>query len=231
MIEVCRKELKYVLSLAKVSEIKNKIESVMEPDAHNGLTGYKVRSLYFDTIFDTDFEDKVSGYDKRRKIRIRIYGNNYSVIKLELKAKEGTFQRKSSLLISREEAESMISGNYTFLMERPETLAHSLYTFMMTKMYRPKCVVEYDRTAFVKEDNDIRITFDSNLRATEANFNIFDENLMLYPVADSSEVTMEVKYDGFIYTYIKKLISVSDSMQISNSKYCRARYISKKGRR
>lgn len=231
MIEVSRKELKYLLASREVYSMKQKLSSIMQLDAYGSREGYTVRSLYFDSLFDSDFEDKVAGYDKRQKVRLRIYGADDTVIKLELKEKTGTAQRKRSLLVSRQEAEQMIKGEYTFLLERSEPIAHQLYTFLMTKCYRPKCIVEYDRIAYFRRENDIRITFDRNLRATEADFDLFNENLMLYPVASPDEVTMEVKYNGFLYSYIKKLINQTDRMQISNSKYCRARNITKRGRR
>lgn len=125
----------------------------------------------------------------------------------------------------------MIEGDYGFLMERPETIAHWLYTYMVTHCYRPKCIVEYDRLAFYDEKNDIRVTFDSKLRATEADFDLFNEHLVLYPVCEATEITMEVKYRGFLFTYIKQIVSKAGKMCVSNSKYCRARKITKKGRR
>lgn len=231
MIEVSRRELKYLLSLGEAYQLKQKLEKVMKTDVHGGRTGYKVRSLYFDSLFDSDYEDKVAGYDKRQKVRIRIYGAEDKVIKLEVKEKDGTAQRKRSLLIKRTEAERMIKGDYSFLMERPEEMAHRLYTFLITRTYRPKCVVEYDRVAYYREENDIRVTFDMGLRATEADFDIFNENLLLYPVAGPDEVTMEVKYNGFLYSYIKQIIKKANRMQVSNSKYCRARQITKRGRK
>lgn len=230
MLDVSRKELKYLVSQQEVYRLKEKLRDVMRADSHGDSQGYRVRSLYFDSLFDSDFEDKVAGYDNRQKVRLRIYNEADQNVKLELKEKTGTAQRKRSLMINREDAKQMIAGDYTFLMERPEPLAHQLYTFLLTKCYRPKCIVEYDRLAFFREENDIRVTFDCNLRASEANFNIFDENLMLYPVTSPDEVTLEVKYNGFLYSYIKKVINQTNRVQISNSKYCRARKITKWGR-
>ena len=231
MLDVSRKELKYLVSLQEVYHLKEKLGAVMQVDSHGDREGYRVRSLYFDSLFDSDFEDKVAGYDNRQKIRLRVYNPSDQWAKLELKEKTGSAQRKRSLTIHREEAERMIKGDYTFLMERPEAMAHQLYTYMLTKCYRPKCVVEYDRLAYFREENDVRVTFDSNLRATEADFNIWNEQLLLYPVTPPGEVTMEVKYNGFLYSYIKNIINQANRMQISNSKYCRARQISKRGRR
>lgn len=230
MLEVNRRELKYLVSPTEVMYLKQKLAAVLSEDLHNSGNGYMVRSLYFDSLADCDFEDKVDGYDKRQKIRLRIYDIHSAQAKLELKEKEGNAQRKRSLLLNRGEAESMIRGDYTFLMSRSEPVAHKLYTMMVMKCYMPKCIVEYDRMAFCAETNDIRITFDRNLRATELNYNLFEENLMLYPVSDAASVTMEVKYNGFLFTHIKNILNQSDKMQISNSKYCRARSISKRGR-
>lgn len=231
MLDVNRRELKYLVPDSEVLRIAGRLSAVMCQDAHNGDKGYLVRSLYFDTLSDRDFEDKVDGYDKRQKIRLRVYDINADTAKLELKEKDGNAQRKRSLVVSRREAQQMIEGDYTFLLERSEAFAKHLYTFMVTNCYRPKCIVEYDRLAFCVDTNDIRITFDRNLRATEADFGLFRSGLPLYPVANRAETTMEVKYNGFLFTYVKDIINMSDRMQISNSKYCRARTISKKGRK
>ena len=155
MLDVSRRELKYLVSLADTSSLKRMLSGVMREDAHNGANGYLVRSLYFDSLYDNDFEDKVDGYDNRKKVRLRVYDFDSQTAKLELKEKSGIAQRKRSLLINRSEAESMLNGNYGFLLDREEELAHKLYTFMTTKCYRPKCIVEYDRMAFCEPVNDI----------------------------------------------------------------------------
>lgn len=231
MLDVSRRELKYLITRQEMYRIKPQLSAILAADAHSGQEGYRVRSLYFDSLFDTDFEDKVDGYDSRRKVRLRVYNTQDVTVKLELKEKTGSAQRKRSLLLIREEAERMMRGDYLFLLERQEPLAQQLYPFLETKCYRPKCIVEYDRVAYCRSENDIRVTFDQNLRATEANFDLFDDELMLYPVAHPNEVTLEVKYRGFLYSHVKKLLNQSDRMQISNSKYCLARNITKRGRR
>lgn len=232
MLDVSRRELKYLVSLPDMSTLKSKLSVLMQADSHNGENGYMVRSLYFDSLYDGDFEDKLAGYDNRQKVRLRVYDLDSGMAKLELKEKSGVFQRKRSLTLNREEAECMMRGDYGFLLTHEENIARWLYTFMVTKCYQPKCIVEYDRMAFCEPVNDIRITFDMNLRATESGLQgLFDRTLMLYPVCDRSEITMEVKYSGFLYTHIKSVISQTDKAAVSNSKYVRARMISKKGRR
>ena len=223
MLDVSRKELKYLVGTDEIYIYKSKLEKIMDADPHNKDGGYTIRSLYFDTFHDNDYMEKIDGLDKRQKIRMRIYDGSTNVIKLELKAKEGDFQRKRSLSLNLEEAESLIDGDYTFLMERPEHFAHGLYTMMHTKGYVPKCIVEYDRMAFMNEFNDIRITFDMNLRALEDPSEFFKANIDAYPVADPGETTMEVKYNGFLFSYIKQTLDVVNRPRISNSKYVRSR--------
>lgn len=230
MIDVSRREIKYAVGPWEISEIKRRLAPLMKADPHNGIKGYMVRSLYFDTLFDSDYEDKVDGYDDRKKIRLRVYDPEDGLAKLELKEKSGTAQRKRSLLLGRAQAEQMIRGEYGFLKDREEELASWLYVIMTQKCYRPKCVVEYDRFAFYLDHNETRITFDTGLRASEGSYNIFDKDMVLYPVSGVGESTLEVKYSGFLFTYIKSELSLYNKMPVSNSKYCRARMVSKKGR-
>lgn len=219
--------MKYTVSPYEISGLKRRLAPLMKSDSHNGREGYRVRSLYFDTPFDTDYEDKAGGYHERRKIRLRIYGPEDETVKLELKEKRGSAQRKRSLLLNREEGGQMIHGQYGFLKNREEELALRLYMLMTRKCYRPKCVVEYDRFAFYLEHNDTRVTFDTKLRSAESSYNIFDRNLIMYPVSSAMESTLEVKYSGFLFTHIKNELNYCEKTPVSSSKYCRARMIAK----
>ena len=223
MLDVSRKELKYVIGTDEVYFYKNRLSRIMESDPNNHEGGYTVRSLYFDTIYDNDYYEKIDGVDNRKKVRIRLYNGNTDVIKLELKAKEGDFQRKRSVRITQEETKMMINGEYLFLMEKMDAFSQAMYTMLTSRCYRPKCIVEYDRLAYVNDVNDIRITFDMKLRALEDPWQFLDTKCDLYPVADTSETTMEVKYNGFLFSHIKKTLDVVNRPRISNSKYVRSR--------
>ena len=223
MLDVSRKELKFIVSTDETLLLEQRLGKIMDPDSNNGSGGYTVRSLYFDTFGDTDFNDKLDGLAHRKKIRLRIYNGSDALIKLELKIKDGDFQRKRSLNLSREEAESMMREDYLFLMERPEDTAHALYTIMETTGYQPKIIVEYDRTAFAAETNDIRVTFDKAIRVWTDPWQFFDPSVEPVPVTDPSETTMEVKYNGFLYSHIREALRVADRSNVTNSKYIRAR--------
>jgi len=72
--EVYRQEKKYFMTVVNMQEMSDRLASVMIPDPHNnGAQGYCIRSLYFDTINEKDYNDKLDGLEIRRKIRLRIY--------------------------------------------------------------------------------------------------------------------------------------------------------------
>lgn len=223
MLEVLRTEQKYLLSYIEAAMMKGRLDSVLHRDNHGGANGYIVRSLYFDTIEDTDFYDKDGGYEMRRKIRLRIYGSNDLFAKLELKEKQGSLQRKRSLVLKRDDAIKLSRGELEVLRNYDSAFAMEMYGRMKQMQYMPKCIVEYDRLAYVVAENDIRITLDSGLRANEINLDLFDDDLTLYPVGDVNTTTMEVKYNNFILSYIKDIVSLSNQSQTSVSKYCAAR--------
>lgn len=223
MLDVLREEKKYNISLERANYLFGKMRQVMDGDPYNGLNKYMVRSLYFDSINDDDFLEKESGNEYRKKIRLRVYDAKANKAKLEMKEKCGVNQRKRSLVISKEDALKLIDCDYSVLLGYKEELAKELYYIMVTEVYRPKCVVQYMRQAFAAAENNIRITYDSELVSNEGYFNIFDENLCVYPIAEKDEVILEVKYNNFLLSYIKDLLECVDKTETSNSKYCRAR--------
>lgn len=223
LLETLRTEKKYLLNPVESAGLSGILSGCLPEDAHNRNGGYIVRSLYFDTPDDTDYWDKTDGYEMRRKVRLRIYSAKDQTAKLEMKEKQGALQRKRSLLLSREDAITVSSGDYAPLRRLNTTFSLELYGRMTQQMYQPKCIVEYDRKAFWVQENDTRITLDSGLRTSFASLELFDPDLMLIPAGLLSSTVLEVKYNGFLLSYVKDLVSLSSRTQISVSKYCAAR--------
>ena len=195
------------------------LRQVMIEDAHNGTYGYLIRSLYFDTVYDGDYFEKLAGIETRRKIRLRIYDPNADFAMLEMKQKQGANQLKRSLRVSRRDAVSLSEGNYLPLLSYEEPFAAECYAMMKCRCYRPKTIVQYNRKAFIAKENKIRITFDNRLEATESCFDLFSPKLNMNPVMDPYNVVLEVKYNGFLLDYIRRMINSIDRSEISVSKY------------
>lgn len=220
---VLREEKKYLITLENFIKANNYFSKVLHQDEHNGNDGYIIRSLYFDTPNNDDFYNKVDGLETRRKIRIRIYDTNSDFAYLEMKQKQGNYQQKKSLKITREDAMELIKKNYDVLLKYEEEFALEIYVIMKTNNYIPKEINQYKRTAYVLNENSIRITFDRDIRATESCFDLFDENLLLNPVFNQNHVVFEVKYNGFLLSYVKDIINTIDRIQTPVSKYCLGR--------
>ena len=226
MNEVLRQEKKYAVNVLDGAALRGRLCPVMHGDAHNGPQGYSIRSLYFDTPDDQDFNDKVDGLELRRKIRLRTYSPQSDFAMLEMKQKEGPYQRKRSLRLSREDAQRLCQGDYRPLQAYEDPFAAECYGLMHCRCYRPKAVVEYRRQAFVARENHIRITLDSRIVATEAELDLFSQRLPMYAVMDPFHMVLEVKYNGFLLSYIKDLLNLVERSELSVSKYCLARSVS-----
>lgn len=225
MNEVFRQEKKYLLTDAEARRLGAHLGRIMIEDTHNGPQGYYVRSLYFDSLNDGDYQDKVDGMELRRKIRLRVYGAEAGFGMLEMKQKEGPYQKKRSLRLGREDARRLCQGDYAPLLKYSEPFAAECYGLMHSRCYRPRAVVEYRRKAFIAKENRIRITLDSQIAATEARWDVFAPDLAQYPVLDPFHVVLEVKYNGFLLSYIKALVNTADRSEFSLSKYCLARSV------
>lgn len=53
----------------------------MTLDSHSSDDGYTIRSLYFDSLEDVDWQEKEDGVEIRRKIRLRNYGSQSNFAK------------------------------------------------------------------------------------------------------------------------------------------------------
>lgn len=195
----------------------------MKGDEYNGVGGYPIRSLYFDTLHDSDYYEKQDGVELRRKVRLRCYDPNGDFAMLEIKQKQGDNQLKRSLRVSREDAVTMTKGDYSPLLRYRDSFARECYALMQTRFYRPKTIVEYQRQAFTASGNDNRITFDSKVVSTESSFDLFAPALNMNPVLDPYDVILEVKYSGFLLNYVQQLIDPADRSELSVSKYVLAR--------
>lgn len=222
-VSVMRTEKKYGITWAQQSILVHRLPLMIRPDENGSAGGYWVRSLYFDSIYDQDYFDKINGLEFRRKIRLRVYSADQENVKLELKQKQGAVQRKRSLLITRQLAGEMIRGNYFGLLDLDSVLAAELYQMLETGVYRPKCIVEYHRTAFAEAGNDIRITFDSEIGASHVCEDFFKKELSLLPVR--KEPVMEVKYNGFLLSSVKQMLDFADVSELAVSKYMMSRQI------
>ena len=222
MLSVKRQEIKYILTKTDSIMLQKQLSVLLEPDAFARTGYYRVRSLYYDSFENVDYYEKISGEEKRKKLRMRIYGNDSDTIKIELKEKDGIYQQKVSLLISREEADCMLRSDYSFLLKRKDECAKLFYIIATQGAYRPAIIVEYYRRAFVFPDFDTRITFDENIRSCDGYQNLFAKELPFIP-SYMEGVVLEVKFSGVLVNSIRRILEKYLLFQVSASKYVLSR--------
>lgn len=219
-----RHELKYFITPAELTVLRGILGNVLQLDPNGDENNeYHIRSLYFDTIFDDAFEEKIAGVGNRKKYRIRIYNFKDKVIKLECKSKYGDLISKQSVTIPRELADQLIAGDPEGLQRMRHPLLHDVYREMKTRLLRPAVIVDYVREAYIHEAEEVRITFDKQLRTGLFSHDMFNANLPTYPVFDDPVEILEVKFDEFLPTYLQSILSGFTASRSAVSKYTHCR--------
>lgn len=218
MLSVSRSELKYWISYRDSLLLQAELSDLLMPDSYSQDGFYRVKSLYFDSINQIDYLEKLEGVQCRKKIRMRIYDEETDIIKLECKRKVGALQHKESLLIGREEAIAYMEGDYGQLLDHPEETAWRMYSDMVLGCYRPVVIIEYDRCAYMYGEYNTRITLDRNVRSSEVSLDLFEKDLpWVHTIEDA--VILEVKFNGKLIEPIKRILDKYHLTNVSVSKY------------
>lgn len=221
-----RKEIKYVVPLGKALALRDRLDSLLERDSHCINGPYSVRSLYFDSVNNIDFAEKLAGVMDRKKVRLRIYDGDASLCKLEIKQKSGDRQQKLSLIVSEADARELAGGNIRALRKYFDSAETGLraYGIMAQGQYRPVAQIEYDRLAYRYPMYDTRITLDMNVRSSESNMDLFSSEVRYTPVL-REEAVLEVKYSGKLMGFLSALFAQFHLTQGTYSKYCAGRQV------
>lgn len=220
-MKIYRNEWKYILPQAFLSSIEARLRAVLPVDDHSGPKGiYEIHSMYFDDFYNTSARENDAGISERYKYRIRYYGSDTSFMKLERKEKKNGLCHKQSCRLNLDEYKALVSGEVSNLIygsDKP--LLKRFAMEILTKGYRPKAIIDYERVAFVEPISNVRITLDRNISASTA----FDEFLTgdyeRYPVQEKMQHVLEVKFDHILPGYIRNAVNESNLIQTSFSKY------------
>ena len=141
-----RHELKYFINERQYFVLSGILDAVLSRDPNGDeFNEYHIRSLYFDTEFNTALFDKLDGVQHRDKYRIRIYNFSDRVIKLECKTKVGSLISKRSISIPRLLCEQLMAGDPTGLETTQSGLMNDMYREMTVNLLRPVVLVDYVR--------------------------------------------------------------------------------------
>ena len=216
-----RNELKFFINAHQKNVMANKLSKICQRDSFSDADGgYLISSLYFDDYNQSAFFDKLSGIRDRKKFRVRVYNYQSNVIKLERKIKRENVIEKSHIQISKEEYDTLVSGDVSFLRAKDDLVAKDFFLYYRTKNLRPRVVVEYRREAFIYKYGNVRITFDSLLKAGIFQKDLFSNGYMISAIPHD-QIILEVKYTGYFTDAIRNIIQINNFQWQSSSKYAK----------
>lgn len=219
-----RHELKFFINFSDYFEIKNRIKYIAKIDSNTKTSGtYHIRSLYFDNFNDKALLEKINGYSKREKFRIRYYNDNFDFIKLEKKSKINGLCTKFSTALTKNQCEKIINNDIEWMLNSDKSLIQELYFKMKSQMLKPKTIVDYTREAYIYKPGNVRITIDSNVRTGICSQDMFNTVLPTMKIPNNNTIILEVKFDEFLPDIIKDVIQTNTRKSTSISKYASSR--------
>ena len=194
----------------------------MESDPHAVDGKYLIRSLYFDNLDDKALREKIDGVNMREKFRIRMYNRDPSLIRLEKKSKRNGLGTKFSANLSVEETEKITKGSLDWMLTSDQPLLQELYCKIQYQGMRPKTIVDYTREPFVFRPGNVRVTLDYDIRTGMNCTDFLNPEAITIPAGDAP-ILMEVKWDAFLPSIIRDIVSLPDRRVSSFSKYAQCR--------
>jgi len=209
-----RIESKYNIPIDKKQFIINDLYTLgFTKDSFCNDGTYKVNSIYFDDLNFSDYFDKLNGIYKRKKIRFRFYGYNFSTLNLEVKHKLGIFSWKKIKVFTSDDYEDYIKNRSGKI--------NDYFASHFNEYLEPKIFISYNRYALANNFLNQRVTFDADL-SWHANLKCADLNKIIkypfsynYPQMNILELKLNNLYSDSLSSLIKKY----NLKWIENSKY------------
>lgn len=218
-----RHEWKWAVGARELAILRQRLRAVMTPDSHGDQGSYRVRSLYFDTPDDRALREKLAGLSRREKFRIRLYDGSTDVIHLEKKVKNGGLGYKLTANVTAEQVTSILDGNLSWMMDSDNPLVRELYCTMQTELLRPQVIVDYHREAFTYAPGNVRVTFDTDVRAGPNVSGFLLPDPLTLPIPDKPAI-LEVKWDAFLPDTIRAAVHLDGVRAAPFSKYAACRF-------
>ncbi|NMD37326.1 MAG: polyphosphate polymerase domain-containing protein [Christensenellaceae bacterium] len=217
-----RHELKFYINEVQYRVLSTALDYLLYRDPNGDENNnYAIRSLYFDTIFNDAYFDKINGTKNRDKYRIRIYNYSDKLIRMECKTKVGSMISKRSLKIPRDLAEQLIAADPRGLDKTKSGLLLDIYREMRTNLLRPVVLVDYVREAYLHPAEEVRITFDKQLRTGVFSKDLFNPWVPTVSPLEHNQIILEVKYNTTLPNYLRDVITYhcNGAQQLAISKY------------
>ncbi|MCB0153228.1 MAG: polyphosphate polymerase domain-containing protein, partial [Anaerolineae bacterium] len=228
-----RFELKYLINKAQVSQLQKVLADYMSFDDQGDNDGrYIITSLYYDSVDYKAYWDKVEGHRFRRKVRVRVYGNDPvqddTPVFAEIKQRINKTLQKKRVRLPYQAALALCGegeippGDWS---ENEVQIIDEIRYLYYTLQLQPACIVSYHRLAFDGHEYDpgLRVTFDSQLKGRTHDLTLqsagFGESRFFLP---PEWTILEVKANHRVPYWLTELINKHRCTLRRISKYCTA---------
>ncbi len=220
-----RFEKKFILNESQYKSLLPILYKYMNADKYcKDGNNYNIYSIYYDTEDSQVIRHSINKPYYKEKLRLRSYkapiGDNDKVF-LELKKKINGIVSKRRATLSLKEAEMFLEYGI-----RPDSIDYlnnqvlnEIEYYLENNNVQPKVFISYSRKAlFGKNDNDFRITFDSNILSRRDNLSLkmggYGEEIL-----PKGYYLMEVKILGAMPLWLTKVFSELKIYNTHFSKY------------
>ena len=212
-----RYELKYLLTKEQYEAIRQAMEPHMEPDAYGPSV---IRNIYFDTDQFRLIRRSVEKPVYKEKLRMRSYrrADGEEPVFVELKKKYKSVVYKRRILMEQDQALECLSQGETLPVQTQIGDEINYFCHYYGHL-QPTVFLSYERQAFCgREDRELRITFDQNIRFRREGFH-FSGEIYGTPILEQGQILMEVKTPGGLPLWLVHCLSEHKIYKTSFSKY------------
>jgi SPX domain protein involved in polyphosphate accumulation len=222
-----RYEIKYLVDRRQVDVLRRELAQRLELDPYGTSGGYGVWSVYYDTDRLRFYWEKVEGLRFRRKLRIRHYGDRFTLdedtpVFVEIKQRVNRVTQKRRVRLSYRDALRLCHGRE--LVESatadPAFLSEVLQLVSGLDL-RPTVITGYQREAFLGTEADVglRVTIDSRVRGRDRDFDLASDSVNRLFVPPRLCV-LEVKANDRVPYWLTDLTARQNLAVVRLSKYC-----------
>lgn len=219
-----RYENKYLFDHAAYLKLYNDLLEYMEPDDYNKQHEfYSITNLYYDTAHDSLIRSSLAKPKYKEKLRLRAYGipSQETKVYLEIKKKVFGLVNKRRTSLGLQEAYDFVATGVEpeFKDYMNQQVIEEIKYFLSRYDLQPKVYLSYDRKAlFCKNNRDLRITFDTNIRSRRYDLKLEHGTHGEY-LMEPGLWLMEVKAEKTIPVWLAKMLSEHRMYRTSFSKY------------
>ncbi|MEU5869439.1 polyphosphate polymerase domain-containing protein [Nonomuraea sp. NPDC047529] len=224
-----RYEIKYLVDTSEAVALREEIEQRLDRDQHSGDAGYGIWSVYYDTRQLRFYWEKIEGLKFRRKLRVRHYGDRFSVdgstpVFVEIKQRVNRVTQKRRVSLPYADALRLCDGRQMVEHDPSQrAFLEEVLDLVLRLDLRPVAMTGYQRHAYLGRDADVglRVTFDQRIRGRDRDFHLGAdaENRLIVPAGKS---IVEVKANERVPYWLTDLTAKRNLQVVRVSKYCQS---------